>query len=275
MSNFNTPPEIGLQMCNVSEAKGTAELPNLIVLGVLAGSYIALAGNLAAIVTSDISRFLGAGLSRFLSGSVFAMGLILVVLGGGELFTGNVLMVMGLLSKRITSAQLLRNWIVVYLANFAGSLVVVGLLTMTGLWKLDNGVIGAKLALTALSKVNLTFLEAFSRGVLANWLVCLAVWLAMSSHDVAGKILAIYFPVTAFVACGFEHSIANQFAIPIGLTLSKEPLLQQTLATVDLTNLTWESFLLKNLVPVTLGNIIGGAVFVGLLYWYVYLSPRR
>lgn len=271
MKHFNSPAEIGIEMCDVSEKKGTLATGKLVVLGILAGAYIALAGYVAAVVMSDLSHFGGVGLSKFMGGSVFSLGLILVVLGGGELFTGNALMVMGLLAGRISAWQLLRNWVVVYFTNFAGSLLVAWLIFLSGLWKADGGVVGVRLAAIAAGKVNLGFLEALVRGILCNWLVCLAVWLAMGGRDAAGKILAIYFPIMAFVASGFEHSVANQFYVPMGIALKG----QGAVAGAGLSSLTWASFVFGNLIPVTLGNIIGGAFFVGGLYWYVYLAPRN
>jgi len=273
MNHYNTPAEISAMMLTTSEKKANMALPDLIVLGILAGAYVAMAGNLSTVVTADLGQYVGAGLSKFLAGSVFSMGLTLVVIGGGELFTGNALMIMGLLSKRITARQLVRNWIVVYLANFVGSLVVAALVYLSGLWKTEGGLVGARFVLTAHAKVSLPFVAAMVRGVFANWLVCLGVWLAMASRDVAGNILAIYFPVMAFVACGHEHSIANQFTVPMGIALKGQPALQEALAGANLAQLNWGSFVIRNLVPVTLGNIIGGACFVGALYWYVYLAP--
>lgn len=275
MNHYNTPAEISAMMISTSERKANLALRDLIVLGILAGAYVALAGNLSTVVTADAARYLGAGVSKLLAGSVFAMGLTLVVIGGGELFTGNALMIMGRLQKQITTKQLLRNWVLVYFANFVGSLVVVALVYLTGLWQADGGLVGTKFVLTANAKVNIPFVAAVARGICANWLVCLGVWLAMASRDVAGKILAIYFPVMAFVACGHEHSIANQFSVPMGMALKNHPALQEALAGVNLSHLNWGSFAIRNLVPVTLGNIIGGAFFVGTLYWYVYRAPNK
>ncbi|MGI6082408.1 MAG: formate/nitrite transporter family protein [Limnochordia bacterium] len=278
MNHYNTPAEISTMMLTTSEKKANLALRDMIVLGILAGAYVALAGNLSTVVVTGVSQHLGTGLSKFLGGSVFALGLILVVIGGGELFTGNALMVMGLLSKRISTRQLVRNWAVVYLANFVGSLIVAALVYLSGIWQGEGGQVGARFVMNAHAKVSLPFVAALVRGILANWLVCLGVWLGMAARDIVGKILAIYFPVMAFVACGFEHSIANHFAIPIGIALKNEPMLQEALhwtQVLQLTQLTWSRLVISNLIPVTLGNIIGGAFFVGTMYWLAYQAPDK
>ncbi|GAI67168.1 unnamed protein product, partial [marine sediment metagenome] len=205
---------------------------------------------------------LGSGLARIIAGSVFSLGLILVVIGGAELFTGNCLMVLGVLSSKVSIKGLLRNWTLVYLANFAGSLFLVALIYYSGLSKgqeISQAIMGI-----AASKVNMTFLEAFCRGIGCNWLVCLAIWLSMVGEKPISKIVAIFFPIMAFVALGFEHSVANMFFIPLGLVVKDSPI----------ANLTWGGFLLRNLLPVSLGNIIGGGIFVAGTY-YLILKKRE
>jgi len=275
MSGFNTPAETALAMCGVSEKKATNATINLIILGILAGVYIGFGAQLATMIMSDLGSYLGVGFAKFLGGSVFSVGLMLVVLAGAELFTGNSLVITGVLSGRITAGQMLRNWVIVYLANFAGSLLLVWLMYGSGLWKTGSGMVGARAVIIANGKVNLSFFEAVTRGILCNWMVCLAVWLAICAKDVVGKIFSIYFPIMAFVASGFEHSIANMYFIPMGIALKGQAFVANALpAGTDLGNLTWGRFIGANLIPVTIGNVIGGAFFVGFLYWFIYLRSE-
>src|SRR5690554_3810440 len=274
MSYFNSPADTGKAFCGIGKAKATNSSVNLIILGILAGVYIGFGAQLATLVTSDLAEFMGFGMAKFVSGSVFSLGLILVVLAGAELFTGNSLVFISYLNGNINGSQLLRNWVIVYFANFAGSLLLVFLMYGSGLWKLDGGGVGANAVMIANGKVNLSFVEAVARGILCNWLVCLAVWIAICSKTVIGKIFGIYFPIMAFVASGFEHSIANMFFVPMGISLKGQEALQGALAGASLGNLNWGSFIWSNLVPVTIGNLIGGVFFVGVIYWYVYLRPQ-
>jgi formate/nitrite transporter len=170
--------------------------------------------------------------------------------------------------------KLLRNWGIVYFANLAGSLLLVALMYWSGLWKTNNAAVGVAALKLADAKVNLTFLEALARGILCNWLVCLAVWMAVSARDVVGKIFAIFFPIMAFVASGFEHSIANMYFIPMGLAL-KADVITATGLTDAFANLTVGGMIVRNLIPVTIGNIIGGAFFVAAMYWIVYIRKGR
>ncbi len=179
------------------------------------------------------------------------------------------------MGERQRSAGLLRNWTIVYFANFAGSLLLVLLMYWSGLWKTNGGLVGAKALSIANAKVNLTFLQAFARGILCNWLVCLAVWMATSARTVVGKIWAIFFPIMAFVASGFEHSVANMFFIPMGLVLKGQTAVVTAAGLTDkLSHLTIGGFVM-NLIPVTLGNIVGGAFFVATLYWMVYVRKGK
>ncbi|MGB9857525.1 MAG: formate/nitrite transporter family protein [Dictyoglomaceae bacterium] len=270
-NGIKTPKEITENLVeNISIYKANLSFWKMVWLGILAGVYISFGGQLMNIVSCDLGSKISLGFSRFLGGSVFSVGLMLVVIAGAELFTGNTLMLAGLVKKKITIGKLLRNWIVVYLSNFIGSLFIVYLIYFSGQWKIGDGLVGANTLKIALSKVNLSWIEAFTRGILANWLVCLAVWMSYASQDIIGKIFAIYFPIMAFVASGFEHSIANMYLIPIGLFLKNEPLVLQTIGNVNLSNLTWGRFIWNNLIPVTLGNIIGGALLVGVIYAYIY-----
>ena len=211
-----------------------------------------------------------------MGGIAFSLGLILVIVGGAELFTGNALITMAFASKKIGLRQLLRNWLVVYIGNFIGALTMVIWIYLSRHWTMNQYLVGAKAVLIANAKVNLGFMEALVKGILCNALVCLAVWLCFSGRNVVDKIFAIVFPVSAFVACGFEHSIANMYFIPLGILLKNNPtVLSATTILTDkevlFNNLTVRNFLIRNLIPVTLGNIIGGVILVALIYWFVYL----
>jgi len=251
-------------------------MDKLFILALLAGVYIGFGGQLATTIMHDLAPYLGAGFSKFLGGAMFSVGLILVVIGGAELFTGNNLIMLPCLQHTpgCTVKGLIRNWIIVYIGNFVGALLFVVIIFGSGLYKTTNYALGVAALSTANAKVQLTFTEALCRGIACNWLVCLAVWLSTASDDVTGKIFAIFFPITAFVASGFEHSIANMFFIPMGLLLKDVSAVVEK-AGLDLSHLTWSSFLGNNLLPVTLGNIIGGAFFVGTLYWYIYLHDAK
>ena len=228
---------------------------DLWVLGLLAGAFISFGGMLftLTITGSDPS----VGLVRLAGGVAFSLGLVLVIVGGAELFTGNNLIVMAWAGGDVRTLALLRNWVVVYLANLVGSLGSVALVWASGTLDIGGGAVGRTAAAIAKAKLELGFVEAFSRGILCNALVCLAVWLCFASREVAGKVLCIVFPVSAFVALGFEHSVANMYLLPIGMLAAGNG--------ID------TGALLANLLPVTLGNIVGGSCFVALTYWAVYL----
>jgi formate/nitrite transporter len=256
----------------VGVGKATSPWLSVLVLGVLAGAYIGFGAMLATTTTFDLAAHLGTGFTRFLAGAVFSLGLMLVVIAGAELFTGNNLMISSALSGQIGFGKMLGRWALVYAANFAGSVLLALIWVFSGLWKMGDGALGAFAMKTALAKVNLSFLEALLRGVGCNWLVCLAVWMALASRQIIGKIFAIFFPIMGFVALSFEHSVANMYFIPTGLFL-KDIFGVAVPAGGDPAALSWVGFLWRNLLPVTIGNIIGGAVFVGMSYWSAYLRP--
>ena len=260
---------------SVCVAKTQASVLKLTILGIFAGVYIGFGAQLAIMVTHDMAAFLGVGMAKLIGGAVFSVGLMLVVIAGAELFTGNNLIFLSVLDRQVRVSRLLRNWTIVYFANFVGSLLLVLLMYWSGLWKTDGGLVGAKALAIANSKVNLTFLQAFARGIMCNWLVCLAVWMAVSARTVVGKVWAIFFPIMAFVASGFEHSVANMFFIPMGLALKGQTAIVTAAGLVDkLSHLTIGGMVI-NLIPVTLGNIVGGAFFVATLYWVVYLRNEK
>jgi formate transporter len=269
-----SPPEVAQRAEAVGVTKGARDILSTVLLGVLAGVFIGLGAMFCTVVTTDSG--LGFGLTKLLGGLSFCLGLILVVMAGAELFTGNCLIVMSWMSGRTSFAKLLRNWGLVYFANLMGALSLVGLMFYTSQWTLNNNGIGANALLIANAKVNLSFGSALARGILCNALVCLAIWLCFSARTVTGKILSIVFPITAFVAAGFEHSIANMYFIPMGILLAKQPaVLEAARVTAEnVGNLTWAGFI-SNLVPVTIGNIIGGGILVGAVYWLAYLFRER
>jgi formate/nitrite transporter len=260
---FKSPKDTACSMDAVGCAKVRYDTGRLLTLGFLAGAYIALGGMLAVIVGSGVPGLAAEnpGLQKFIFGAVFPVGLMLVILAGAELFTGNTATcVPAALNGSIRWSALGRNWFLSYVGNFVGSLFVAWLLAhATHLFAADPW--HASIVGIAQAKTSQDFLPLFAKAIGCNWLVCLAVWLAVAADDVAGKILGIWFPIMAFVAIGFEHSVANMFFIPAGMLYGA--------------NVTWAQFLLGNLVPVTLGNIVGGAVFVGVVYWYIYGTGNR
>jgi formate/nitrite transporter len=249
--------------------KANRDFISAFFLAVQAGSFIAFGAALFTQVIHDST--LGVGLTKLIGGMTFSLGLVLVIIAGADLFTGDTLMVMGCFSGKIRVRQMLRGWAFVFLGNLAGSLAIVLLVFLSGHWGGNGGAVGAKALAIANAKVNLGPVQAVASGMLCNILVCLAIWLCYSSRSVTDKILSILFPITAFVAMGFEHSIANMYFIPAGLVLRHNPQIVSLLNGADLSNLTISGFLLKNLLPVAAGNMIGGAVFVGSVYWLLYL----
>ncbi|MFC1770305.1 formate/nitrite transporter family protein [Candidatus Margulisiibacteriota bacterium] len=273
MSGFNTPKEVAEAMVSIGKKKVSMPFLAASVLGILAGVYIGFGAQIATTVSTTTSKFLGFGISKFLAGSVFSVGLMLVVIAGAELFTGNNLIVKAVLKGEVTWAQLVKSWVIIYIANFIGSLIVVFIVYLGGLYASAGNELGATALKIANAKVNLSFAAAFFRGILCNWLVCLAVWLCIAAKDVTGKIWSCFFPIMTFVACGYEHSIANMFFIPMGVLLKNQPQVLETagLTLSQLGNLTWVGAFTNNILAVSLGNIIGGAVFVGTAYFFVYL----
>jgi formate transporter len=259
---------------NVGVAKATSPWFTVFVLGILAGAYIGFGGLLSTTVTFDMAAKTGLGFSKLVSGAVFSVGLMLVVIAGAELFTGNNLMVSSVMLNKISLGTMIKRWGIVFVANFIGSILIALLFYGSGLWKTGDGALGLAAVKIANTKVNLTFGEALIRGIGCNWLVCLAVWMALAARQTIGKIFAIFFPIMAFVAMGFEHSVANMYFIPTGILFVQKAIVPP-IQGLDLSALTWVNFLLKNLLPVTIGNIIGGSVFVGMSYWGAYLRPNK
>jgi formate/nitrite transporter len=256
------PAEMARRAEGVGVAKAAMPLARLAVLGVLGGAFIALGAAFSTAVTAGDG--MAPGIARLLGGLTFSLGLVLVVVGGAELFTGNMLIVMAAVGRRVRVRAVLRNWGVVYVANLVGAAGVAVLVFWSGQYRQGGGAIGERAVAIATAKASLDIAPAVVLGILANLLVCLAVWLSFSARSTTDRILAVVFPITAFVACGFEHSIANMYFLPLGLLVRDH--------VTDATgSLTWGDAIVNNLLPVTLGNMIGGGVLVGLTYWFVYL----
>ena len=268
------PAEMAQRVEGVGVKKAQLDAATTFVLAVLAGAFIALGANFATLVWTD--NGLGYGISRLLGGVVFALGLVLVVAAGAELFTGNNLIVMAWASGKVRTCHLVRNGSIVYAGNLAGALATALGVYLSRQWTFDKFQVGATALNIANTKVGLDFISAFMLGIFCNALVCLAVWLCFSARTTTDKILAIIPPIAAFVAGGFEHSVANMYFIPLGLLVRNE---SQVVAAAgktaeQLSNLTWQGFLVNNLLPVTLGNIVGGGIMVAAVYWFVYLRGQ-
>jgi formate transporter len=288
------PPKMASRMEDVGVNKSKLNTWTMFALGILAGAFIGTgaifattigAGSMAIKAADGAAAFstgLPYGVTRLLMGLVFCLGLIAVVVAGAELFTGNTLIIMAYASGKVKLSALLRNWGIVYLGNLVGSLVTVLVMFFGKQFTFGSGAVGVTAVNIANSKCNLEFLQAIALGIMCNSLVCLAVWLCSSARSTTDKILAIIFPITCFVAAGFEHSIANMYFIPMGIMIKDfggakfaEVLTGAGLTPDKMANLTWYGFFIKNLLPVTIGNIIGGSGFVGLMYWFAYLRPQR
>ncbi|HUG73925.1 MAG TPA: formate/nitrite transporter family protein [Steroidobacteraceae bacterium] len=261
------PREIARQVETIGVAKARLPLLTMSLLAVLAGAFIGLGALFFTLVSSDPT--LGFALTQVLGGVVFSLGLILVVVAGAELFTGNNLLAMAWAGRRITTGELLRNWAVVALGNLAGAVGLAALVVLSGQGSLNGGAVGETYMQIAAAKVELPFWTAFFRGVLCNVLVCMAVWMAIAGRSVTDKVVAIVFPISAFVAAGFEHSVANMYFIPVAMFL------QWSGAVAEGWPLITIGGFIGNLVPVILGNLAGGSLLVGLVYWLIYLRGNR
>jgi len=273
------PAKMASRMEEVGVTKTNLRLDTMLALAILAGAFIGSGAIFATVVTTGLgSSGLGFGLIKLLGGLVFCLGLIAVVVAGAELFTGNNLIVMAFASGRVPLTALLRNWVIVYVGNFVGSVLTVVVMYLSKQWTFAGGALGANALGIANGKCGLDFIQAIALGIMCNALVCLAVWLCTSARSTTDKILAIIFPITAFVAAGFEHSVANMYFIPMGLMIKQiagDALWADIGKTAaDYASLTWGGFFLKNLLPVTIGNIIGGAGGVGVVYYVTYLRRR-
>ena len=272
------PAAMAARAEEVGVKKAATDIPTLLILSVLAGSFIALGAIFATTVSAGGSE-LPYGVTRLLTGVVFSVGLILVIVGGAELFTGNNMIVMAWANGKVVTRDLLVNWIVAFAGNFAGAILTAGLMFYTTQYTFGGGAVGLAALSTAHAKASLAFVPALALGIMCNVLVCLAVWMCYGARTLVDKIVTIVPPVAAFVAAGFEHCIANIYFIPMGLFIkagapdSFWASIGKTAA--DFPALTWGNFLLGNLVPVTIGNIIGGSVMVAAVYWFVYLRKKK
>jgi formate/nitrite transporter len=269
------PGDVARKAESVGVGKVSMASLDVFVLAVLAGAFIALGAAFATTVGSGGSD-VPYGVLRLLVGLAFTLGLILVVVAGAELFTGNNLIVMAWASRRVGSGRLLANWALVYAGNFVGAFATAILIFLSRQYTFGDGDVGVTALSIASSKTSLGFGQAIVLGLLCNALVCLAVWLTYGAHTTTDKILAVIPPIAAFVALGFEHSVANMYFIPVALLVeTDESWMEATAGVPDVSGLTWGSFAFENLLPVTIGNIVGGAVMVGAVYWFVYLRRRH
>jgi formate/nitrite transporter len=269
------PQEMARRAEQIGVKKAQADWATTFVLAVLAGAFIALGAVFATTALTGATD-LPYGVARLLAGLTFSLGLILVIVAGAELFTGNNLIVMAWAGRRVSGAQLLRNWAIVYAGNFVGAVATAALVYVGRQYEFDQGGVGTTALTIAAGKTNLGFTQAIALGALCNALVCLAVWLCYSARTTTDKILAIVPPIAAFVAAGFEHSVANMYFISYGLFVKGDAaFVHSTPGVPNLGHLTWTGFLWHNLVPVTIGNILGGGLMVGAIYWFVYLRPGQ
>ena len=277
-SNMLAPQQI--VAANIAAAKGKTELPMLrvILLGIFAGMFIAGGASASSVAMHAVENV---GLARFVAGAIFPVGLMMIVFVGGELFTGDCLMIMGCLHKEFPALRMIRVLVVVFLSNFLGAVLFAAMVSSSGQFNYTSGLLGAFTIKVAVGKLNLSFGAAFVSGILCNIFVCAAVLMAAAAKDIAGKVWAIFFPILAFVVSGYEHCVANMYYIPAGIFAASNPAYVQaaqsaygyTAATLEV--LTWGNFLIKNLIPVTLGNIVGGMVFVGLPLYLIHGEKLR
>jgi formate transporter len=281
------PPAMAAKAEDLGVKKANIPAVNMFVLAILAGAFIGIGAIFATTVSAGsmsvrdaagaaaFSTGMPYGITRLLTGLVFSVGLILVVVGGAELFTGNTLITIAFASKKVTVTQLLRNWTVVYIGNFIGAILTAYIVFLGKQYSFGNGAVGLAALNIGEAKTDLTFVQGVALGIMCNALVCMAVWMCYSARTTTDKILAIVPPIATFVAAGFEHSIANMYFIPMALFVkgSGDATFFQAIGRTaeSFTHLTWSNFFIVNLLPVTIGNIIGGAIMVGLIYWFVYL----
>lgn len=270
------PPEIAKRAEEVGARKCRLPFWPLLALAVLAGAFISLGAVFSTTVSAGTAGVLPFGITRLLSGIAFCLGLVLVVVGGAELFTGNALISMAWASGTVSIAQVLRNWSIVYAGNLLGAVATAVFVYLSRQYTFGGGAVGLAALEIARAKTALGFVQAVVLGILCNALVCLAVWLCFGARSTTDKILAIVFPISAFVAAGFEHSVANMYFIPLGLLIKTDTAFLATIgkSAADYARLTWTNCILVNLLPVTLGNLIGGVILVGLTYWFIYLRPE-
>ncbi len=279
--NYLIPAEIAA--ATIQSGINKTKLPALkqFILGILAGVFIAFASegsNMAAF--NLFAKPETYGLGKAIAGAIFGTGLMLVIVAGGELFTGNTMIIAGVLDGKVKLNTMLKNWFFVYIGNFVGSVFLAYMMTQSGLFNSGANVLGAQTIKIAVYKTSLAFMPALYLGIMCNWLVCLAVWMATGAKDIVGKLMAIFFPIWLFITSGFEHSVANMYYIPAGIMAKANPawaaeVLKFGVTPEKLAHLNWGTFVFNNLLPVTIGNIIGGGLFVGGIYWFVYIKDAQ
>ena len=274
---MNNPKEIIEANMNGAVNKANLPLARMIILGMMAGMFIALGGAISNTAVHDIANV---GLARTLAGVIFPVGLLMIILVGGELFTGNCLMVMAAMNKRIKVSGLIRNLVIVYFSNLIGSLIIDVLIFYSGNLDYTRGALGAYTIKVALGKVNIAPGKAVVSGILCNFLVCMAILMAGSAKDVIGKIFATWFPIFAFVIGGFEHIVANMFYIPTGILAATNP--DYVAKAEELYGITADQLsaldlggLLHNFIPVTIGNILGGMIFIGCTLYFIHYGSEK
>lgn len=268
--NMFTPAEIARNYVNIGKGKVNMPISKMFLMAIMAGAFIAIGGISSTTAAVSVSQ---PSLAKFLSACIFPGGLTLVLLAGSELFTGNCLLTIPLLEKEISFGGMLKNWIVVYFGNMVGSFLVASGIIFSHTASLFNNQLVVSIFSTAAGKCSLSFTDALIRGIFCNFLVCLAVWVAFAAKDAAGKVIALFFPIVMFVVCGFEHSVANMYYIGAALFAKLEPAYLQAAvdAGINPDVVSIYNFLVTNLIPVTIGNIIGGGICVGWVYWFLYL----
>ena len=280
MSEFDLlpPAEMTQKAEDIGVKKANSSFARTFVLGILGGAFIAIGGMFSTIVQAGGSS-MPYGIVKFIAGIAFCVGLLLVVVAGAELFTGNCLLTVAYASKKISLWKMIRNWIIVYFGNFLGALIIVALVFFSGNYLACHGQVGELALKIANTKCGLDFVPALLLGILCNIFVCLAVWLTYAARSVTDKLMAILLPIAAFVAAGFEHSVANMYFIPLGLIIKNgAPAtfwsdIGKTVA--DYSAIGFKNFFIGNLLPVTMGNIIGGGILIGLVYWYAYKKLEK
>ena len=270
---MNSPAEVAKNYVGIGKGKVNTPIAKMFLLGIMAGMFIAWAGLGSTVAGSTVEN---ASLAKLVNAVLFPGGLAMVLVAGSELFTGNCLLIIPLMEKEVNIAGVLKNWVVVWIGNLVGSVFVSAISIFSHQAALFSSKVAVAQMSTAISKCSMTFGDAFLKGVACNILVCIAVWMAFAAKDVAGNIIGLFFPICLFVVSGFEHSIANMYYISVGILAKGNATFLQaaTDAGLDVTNLTWGKMFAANLLPVTLGNIVGG-VLVGLVYWYVYLQGKK
>jgi len=277
-SGLNSPQQITENMIQAGVTKARTPLVKMILLGIFAGMFIACGASASSVAMHAMTNV---GLQRLVGGCIFPIGLMMIVLVGGELFTGDCLMVMGCVHKKYRAIDVVRVLVIVYCSNFIGSVLMALMVCMSGQLGFTNGLLGAFTIKIAVGKVSMDFGTAFVSGILCNIFVCIAVLMAGAAKDVTGKLFACFFPIMAFVVCGYEHCVANMYYIPAGIfaagneTFAARAMLEYGYTAEQMAELNWTNFFIVNQIPVTLGNVVGGMVFVGLILYGIHAKNLR